>query len=235
MRSPRPRKNLSDSIDRQLNMYRLAAEANRVLACTASATAVGASALGLSSAADAKIIYTPTHVRILPNHSLFLDFKYGPKGGEGQFSFARSTGCSFFKCVSGLGVRSYGNRANVIAATAALGYAVALHPGERMGPGKRVSGFANMADHWVTSKTAWDGQWGNGGKGLENGYLGLRFTLNGGVHYGWARLTVTVRNNKLDTVTLTGYAFETIPNRPIIIGKTKGPDVTLGMLAVGRK
>jgi hypothetical protein len=39
--------------------------------------------------------------------------------------------------------------------------------------------------------------------------------------------------------TLTGYAYETIPNKPIIAGKTKGPDVitlepaTLGHLAQG--
>jgi hypothetical protein len=40
--------------------------------------------------------------------------------------------------------------------------------------------------------------------------------------------------------TLTGYAFETIPNKPIIAGKTCGPDVivkhgTLGELAAGRR
>jgi hypothetical protein len=39
--------------------------------------------------------------------------------------------------------------------------------------------------------------------------------------------------------TLTGYAYETIPNKPIITGKIKGPDVitlepaTLGRLAQG--
>jgi hypothetical protein len=38
---------------------------------------------------------------------------------------------------------------------------------------------------------------------------------------------------------LTGYAYETIPNKPIIAGKTKGPDVftvqpgSLGHLARG--
>ena len=38
---------------------------------------------------------------------------------------------------------------------------------------------------------------------------------------------------------LTGYAYETIPNKPIIAGKTKGPDVvtispaSLGHLAAG--
>jgi hypothetical protein len=41
--------------------------------------------------------------------------------------------------------------------------------------------------------------------------------------------------------TLTGYAYETIPNKPIIAGKTKGQDViifqpdTLGNLARGKK
>ena len=41
--------------------------------------------------------------------------------------------------------------------------------------------------------------------------------------------------------TLTGYAYETIPNKPIIAGKTNGPDVitveptTLGSLALGRR
>jgi hypothetical protein len=39
--------------------------------------------------------------------------------------------------------------------------------------------------------------------------------------------------------TLTGYAYETVPNKPIIAGKTKGPDVitlepgSLGRLAQG--
>jgi hypothetical protein len=41
------------------------------------------------------------------------------------------------------------------------------------------------------------------------------------------------------TAVVTGYAYETIPNKPIITGKTKGPDVvtlqpaTLGHLATG--
>jgi len=41
--------------------------------------------------------------------------------------------------------------------------------------------------------------------------------------------------------TLTGYAYETIPNKPIITGQTKGPDVItvqperLGELARGTK
>jgi hypothetical protein len=55
--------------------------------------------------------------------------------------------------------------------------------------------------------------------GVTNRYLGLQFIIHGRIHYGWARLSVERANL---TATLTGYAYETIPNKPIIAGKTKG-------------
>jgi hypothetical protein len=54
----------------------------------------------------------------------------------------------------------------------------------------------------------------------------------------FSRLNVTLKRGQI-AATRTGYAYETIPNKPIITGKTKGPDVitldpaTLGHLAVG--
>jgi hypothetical protein len=52
------------------------------------------------------------------------------------------------------------------------------------------------------------------------------------------------QNYKINAI-LTGYAYETIPNEPIIAGKTKGSDVitvqpgtmsdSLGGLALGRR
>jgi hypothetical protein len=87
------------------------------------------------------------------------------------------------------------------------------------------------------------GRWVN----VRSRYLGLKFRIKGKVHYGWARLNVTVGNSRI-TSTLTGYAFETIPNKPIVTGATKGPDdieptaslnppasepATLGALAMG--
>jgi hypothetical protein len=78
-------------------------------------------------------------------------------------------------------------------------------------------------------------------------YLGLRFTIKTQTHYGWARLSVQVSGTTV-TGTLTGYAYETIANKPIIAGRTKGPDdgeptasfstptsepATLGALAMG--
>ena len=78
--------------------------------------------------------------------------------------------------------------------------------------------------------------------GDKNRYLGLQFVIKGQVHYGWARLTVTFSPQKPAAGVLpilTGYAYETEPNKPILTGKTKGPDVitldpaTLGYLAGG--
>jgi hypothetical protein len=77
----------------------------------------------------------------------------------------------------------------------------------------------------------------------------LKFKIKGKTHYGWARLTVTDKNTVI-TATLTGYAYETIPNKPILTGKTRGLDddyqptpaslkthtskpTTLGALALG--
>jgi hypothetical protein len=79
------------------------------------------------------------------------------------------------------------------------------------------------------------GSWIN----VNHRYLGARFYIEGKVHYGWARLNVQVQLPLTVTATLTGYAYETVPNKPIVAGKTKGPDVgsvepaSLGRLAQG--
>jgi len=80
--------------------------------------------------------------------------------------------------------------------------------------------------------------------GNKRAYLGLKFKIDGKTHYGWARLHVLARltspvTARLIMATLTGYAYETIPNKAIIAGKTKGPDLitvqpaSLGHLAAG--
>jgi len=59
----------------------------------------------------------------------------------------------------------------------------------------------------------------------------LEFLISGKAHYGWARFNVKIVYEK--------NAYETLPKKPIIAGKTHGPDVvavqdaTLGHLARG--
>jgi hypothetical protein len=78
-------------------------------------------------------------------------------------------------------------------------------------------------------------------KNVKNRYVGVQFRIKGETHYGWARLSVTMHRDGTYGISavLTGYAYETIANRPIIAGKTKGTDestvepATLGHLARG--
>jgi hypothetical protein len=90
------------------------------------------------------------------------------------------------------------------------------------------------------------GAWGKGRRSTGP-YLGFKFLIDGEVHYGWAR--VNVKATFLDlSATITGYAYETVANRPILTGFTHGgvdassdatqeaqPPVagSLGQLAIG--
>jgi len=63
------------------------------------------------------------------------------------------------------------------------------------------------------------------GGGITNQFLGLRFSVNGQVHYGWARITTKGNGFKLATIQLTGFAYETNPNTPILAGD-RGPSAS---------
>jgi hypothetical protein len=56
-------------------------------------------------------------------------------------------------------------------------------------------------------------------------YLGLRFIIKGKEHYGWAGVYINAYNYPTTIVaTLEGFAYETIPHKPIAAGKTHGSD-----------
>jgi hypothetical protein len=87
------------------------------------------------------------------------------------------------------------------------------------------------------------GNWRN----VKDLYLGLKFMVAGQTHFGWARLNVALTTQASWTATLTGYAYETVANRPLLSGQTHGQEVpqpvsfkpmaplpaTLGSLAQG--
>jgi len=64
------------------------------------------------------------------------------------------------------------------------------------------------------------GGWGKNGR-ATGPYMGFKFLIDGEIHYGWARVDVHA-NFLHPSATLTGYAYETIANRPILTGFTKG-------------
>jgi hypothetical protein len=208
-----------------------------LVAYAVAATAAGVGLLAGPPAADAKIVYTPANVVIsgkpLPidlNHDGIVDFflfHYGfhtttggnalvacldpAKGSMSTYCAASSRGTNArnaFKMVDEWGA--------------------AVHPGGKIIGGDKFRSMHSADLGSVVFRTsshfkpAWRGPWMNGGKGVKNRYLGVKFQIKGRFHYGWARITVTTTSNSF-TATLTGYAYETIPGKGIIAGKIKGP------------
>jgi hypothetical protein len=224
-RSPRPIRtaaNLPDSIHQQLTTYALAAGA------------AGVGLLALAQPVQAKIVYTPAHVKFTQFPPVPLDLDH-----DGKADFMLALGGDASSAGAWQYAWEYAPRshsANQDVATAKGGYraAVALRAGSRIGPGRLFGDGDILVKHFShfgrgSSYTNWYGQWGNAGKGLKNRYLGLKFAIDGKIHFGWARVTVST-NGGTFTATLTGYAYETIPNKSIIAGKTNGPDDEGGKL-----
>lgn len=225
-RFPRIRKatELSHSVRQRLNPYALGT------------AAAGAAVMALAPAAEAKIVYTPAHVPLV---GTIIDLNHDSKGDITFLSAVDATTSVAMRSVQAKSASSLG--INEVVATAGQDHAVALRAGERIGPGRRFGTWGVLyGDVYYRNPphTVWFGQWANGGKGLKNRYLGIKFTIKGKFHYGWARISVSVTGHQATSL-LSGYAYETIPNKAIIAGKTKGPDVvtvqpaSLGHLATG--
>jgi hypothetical protein len=229
-RLPRTPSRLSDSLNHQLNLYALAAGA------------AGVGMLALARSAEAKIVYTPTH-HVIGEHS-----RYGLALNHNYVDFYISNGSlkttNHSWGQAWLAVRQGTVSGNAVEGTSGQGYgAAALKQGMRVSSQRRflVDGMMVGACRGICGITSsltysTNGPWDN----VRNRYLGLKFKIKGKFHYGWARLNVKVykRLAKI-SATLTGYAYETIPNKPIIAGKTHGKDVvtlqpaSLGALAAG--
>jgi hypothetical protein len=155
-----------------------------------------------------------------------------------------------------VGLSASGYRKNVVAGRRLkssgsyfLSVASALPGGARIGPERKFPVHhplmaVELFNRIHTSQYSDVGPWVEKDTGVRNRYLGLKFVIHGKVHYGWARLSVTLGHHRQYgdvSGTLTGYAYETNPNKPIIAGQITGPDVitvqpeTLGSLARGRK
>jgi hypothetical protein len=189
-----------ESLHHQFNMYALAAGA------------AGVGLLALAQPAEAKIVYTPTHHVIGKNGRYKLDLNHDKIT---DITLVDTYGCNTDYCYGRLSaIPAGGNGVEGKRGFLSIPYAYALKHGALVGPKQPFSGQLMASDNVGTL-----GQWLN----VSNGYLGFKFEIKGKTHYGWARLTVTDKNVVI-TATLTGYAYETIPGKPIIAGQTKSPD-----------
>lgn len=193
----------------RLNMYSLAAGA------------AGVGLMALSQPANAEIVYTRTDIAIAGrsdlsyyaidlNHDGIADFVLSAawhRTARGSGGFSRISVLP----AQGNGVIGYHGNAAVVSG------------------GQPIDGrhkFAGKLMAWMN--TYFGSDFGSGGqwKNVSDGYLGLAFKINGQIHFGWARLTMSYYDVPLKA-TLTGFAYETRVKTPIFAGQTSDADQLL--------
>jgi len=218
----------------QIKMYALAA------------SAAGVGMLALAQPAEGKVVYTKAHRFIGPRTTLHLDLNHdGIVDFDFKDTLSTSTAGGAFAALSALPDRKqdavWGHTVPTRAYASALSANVRIGPKGQFLPGAGLMA-ASSASGLHPGNFSCTGPWAN----VTNRYLGLKFVIKGIAHFGWARLNVSCANATV-TATLTGYAYETVANRPILTGKESGPDEspnsiptatlsgTLGRLARGAK
>jgi hypothetical protein len=196
--------------------------------------AAGAAGVGILASAlpaQARVVYTPADRKIDPNVGLSLDLT-----NHGVTEFVFSNYYSITSSILNLSVGPV-NPSNQIFSTGGNGhsiFAANIPAGLEISPDGnfKQKGSKGMANGFGTQPVC-QGPWVH----ANERYLGLKFIINGKVHFGWARLNVDcVYPNPVNAV-LTGYAYETLPDKPIVAGNTQESDAsdagTLGGLARG--
>jgi hypothetical protein len=230
-KSPGPRaasRCLSTPLLRRLNSYALAATA---------------SCVGLFTSAEmlqAEVVYTPANTPIEPGDTIQLDLNHDGIPDFTFTDFVHLATCTLCTSYAALSVgpaqspnRVWGHRLYSAAR------ASALPSGFLVGPKGQFSIPGNEQMVVESISAACSAGWGE----VTNRYLAFEFAVNGEAHFGWARLNVHCVGLGV-YATLTGYAYETEPNRPAITGLPQidpGPQAefdstgyaTLGKLALG--
>jgi hypothetical protein len=184
----------------------------KIAAYVAAASAAGVSLLTLTSSAEAKVVYTPTNTNVQYGTTIDLNNDGTADFIFDEFIMYHSQRLTIQPAVTGNAIRFRGTGA-------ACGFfGVPVGPGEVFAT--NTSYFKNgvfVAGFFQYSHTSFNGPFAN----AVNRYLGFKFLINGQVHFGWARLTI---QNDVNNAVMTGYAYETIPNKNIIEGHTSGAE-----------
>jgi hypothetical protein len=220
------RLNLQSRIATERQAAQLAAGLEKNLSAYATAaTAAGIGILMTALPATAKIVYTPSNIPITTdgtpvpldiNNDGIPDFGFSniytigggphrpPEGTHGGF----------------MGVfPAQKNNAIWEVSSHKVACAAALNKGVKVGPKAPLEAKSLLM-------AASHGNYTNGGSAygpwvkVTQGYLGVKFAIHGKMHYGWARIKWSGVGS---TAYVTGYAYETVANKAIITGKTKGP------------
>lgn len=209
MQRPRTPSRLSETVHRRLNLYALAA------------SAAGVGLLAQTTPAEAKIVYTKTHQVIGYygicdldlTHDGNVDFLVQQTGYTQSTTTLQLSRWLFAKPALGNGIAGKGNYASALKAGADIGHHRRFIDG---GSNGATMAFVSLFSDFSIRRHRTEGDWPK----ANNRYLGLKFKIGGKFHYGWARLNVHAGHGVINS-TLTGYAYETVPNRPLKAGQTR--------------
>jgi hypothetical protein len=238
-RLARPTASLSNSVDQRLSVYALAA------------SAAGVGLLAWAQPAQAKIVYTAAHIPIVQDGGpVELDLNHD---GVNDFQFSNVTTTEGVRREEGFHQSSLNvypiqqsNRIRTVDSNGQLG-AAALRKGKKVGPHSPFEPGHSGLNMWACAGGTSGGGCGGPWIKVKQAYLGLKFVIKGKTHFGWAH----IRQAGETSPTIVGYAYETVANKAIVTGTTKGPDdanveeskatvgtpspvpATLGLLAMG--
>jgi hypothetical protein len=229
----------SQTLDR-LKLYSLAA------------AAAGVSVLALGQPAESEVIVTKKNLPIPMSRNCCEGVEISlSNNGVNDFSISLLNYTTKYISVRHLNIKPLSKGAAVIESD--NGYtrpnALALARGANIGRAGPFSGdplaYIERTNIWTNGTKRSYGNWGGN---TQNKYLGVRFFINGKVHFGWVRLTVNIPPPRdVMSATITAYAYETVPNRSILAGTPDKPTAgaqpeaqaedaaqpSLGMLALG--
>jgi hypothetical protein len=204
------------------------------------ATAAGIGLAIAPQVSEARIIYTPVDIKLYPNQHYSLDLNHD---GITDFVIFDSRHINFACSQSRSHVENYVvvplNQSHGARGSSEL--VSALYRGDPIGPGSR---FFATGRGWLASRTyGWEhyilnickfasnyrGRFYN----VKNRYLGLKFIINNQTHFGWTRLSIHFVRGLGLKIRLTGYAFQTKPDKLIVAGDEGTGAKSLGHLALG--
>lgn len=203
-RSLRTQSNLHPLTDHRLNAYTLAA------------TAAGVGLLALTPA-EAEVVYTPAHILITRNAPYSIDLNH-----DGVTDFTIS---SFSRSLAVIAPKGNGVKCDPGSCAFTFAYAGTMQAGSPIGSTIPFYGSNRVAMAIEGLALPWDN--------VRDRYLGLKFEIQGKNHFGWARLSVQFSSqHNVWRARLTGYAYETVADRPIKAGQIQEEDAAGARLNV---
>jgi hypothetical protein len=193
------------------------------------AGAAGVSILALHSPASAEVVFTPVHAKISTGGQFPIDLNHD---GVVDFllidrtSFETGVSCSF--CGQNLNVTGQGNSGAAVVGQSrgTRRAASALTAGAVIGSSDTFLNAQNTPVLMASGFNDDNSFFNIYGKFSEtkNRFLGLKFEIQGQVHFGWARFAVVAvkKNGSVPFIValLNGFAYETVPNQAITAGAT---------------